>query len=69
MNLNARKTVVADNEKITATGYTLNYISLLAMEASEHYAEKGFDGMAKSAKEFGRDIHKFLADLGAYKEV
>lgn len=66
MNLNARKTVMADNEKITATGYTLNYIALLAMEASEHYAEKGLDGMAKSAKEFSRDIHKFLSDLGAY---
>lgn len=69
MNLNARKTVMADNEKITATGYTLNYISLLAMEASEHYAEKGLDSMAESAKKFSRDIHKFLADLGAYKEV
>lgn len=68
MNLNTRKTITIDGEKITASVGLLNTISLWASEAAKSYDRYGANGLGNSARQAGQEIYEQLKAMGLYKD-
>lgn len=68
MNLNTRKTIIIDGEKITASVSLLNTISIWASEAADYYNKRGVNGLGNSARQASQEIFKQLEAIGLYKD-
>lgn len=68
MNLNTRKTIIIDGEKITASVVLLNTISIWASEAANAYNSHGANGLGNSAEQAGQEIYEQLKAMGLYKD-
>ena len=61
-------TIEANNRKITANRYVLNYISLLANEAAQNMDRKGCHAIAEEARKFAQEIYDIIDATGFYKD-
>lgn len=68
MNLDTRKTITINGEKITASVSLLNTISIWASDAANFYNIDGIDGLRNSARQAGQEIYEQLEAMGLYKD-
>lgn len=68
MNLNTRKTITIDGEKITASVGLLNTISIWASDAANFYNIEGINGLRNSSRRAGQEIYEQLEAMGLYKD-
>ena len=59
-------TVTINGYKVTANKETLNYISMLANEASRRYGEENYNGLSEEAYSFSKVIFDKLNATGYY---
>lgn len=64
--LKARKTIIVDGEKVTASMGMLNQICAAFYDAAKHYRDTDNDGYADYMEEQSNEIYRQLNALGLY---
>lgn len=69
VNWNARKTIIVDGEKVTASAAMLNRISLWIQESADFSDKQGYHRVARVNRELGKSIYNQLDAMGFYDNI